>query len=419
MDVLVIGGGGREHAIVWAFKKSPKVNKIYAIPGNAGIEEIAECENISVMDFESIFKFLEAHKNIDLVFVAPDDPLAGGLVDFLEDKGYKVFGPKKNAAIIEGSKSFAKKLMKKYGIPTASYEEFTDYEKAISYVEKQKYPIVIKADGLALGKGVIIAENIEEAKQALYDMMVNETFKEAGKKVIIEEFLKGKEVTVLSFCDGKTIIPMVSSQDHKRAYDNDEGLNTGGMGTFSPSQCYTKQMEDYVYKNIMLKTVDAMNKEGRTFKGVLYFGLMITDDGIKVLEYNARFGDPETQVILPRLDSDFTDIVLSVIDGKLDKADIRWKKESAVCVILASGGYPKNYKKGLEIKIGDIDKDILLFHAGTKKDENGKLLTNGGRVIGVTALGSSIEEARKKAYKNIEKIYFENMHFRKDIGIKL
>ncbi len=419
MDVLVIGGGGREHAIVWAFKKSPKVNKIYALPGNAGIEEIAECENISVMDFENILKFLEAHKNIDLVFVAPDDPLAGGLVDFLEDKGYRVFGPRKNAAIIEGSKSFAKKLMKKYGIPTASYEEFTDYEKAISYVEKQKCPIVIKADGLALGKGVIIAENIDEAKQALYDMMVNETFKEAGKKVIIEEFLKGKEVTVLSFCDGKTIIPMVSSQDHKRAYDNDEGLNTGGMGTFSPSQCYTKQMEDYVYNNIMLKTVDAMNKEGRTFKGVLYFGLMITDDGVKVLEYNARFGDPETQVILPRLDSDFTDIVLSVIEGKLDKADIRWKKESAVCVILASGGYPKNYKKGLEIKIGDIDKDILLFHAGTKKGEDGKLLTNGGRVIGVTALGSNIEEARKKAYKNIEKIYFENMHFRKDIGIKL
>lgn len=419
MDVLVIGGGGREHAIVWAFKKSPKVNKIYALPGNAGIEEIAECENISVMDFENILKFLEAHKNIDLVFVAPDDPLAGGLVDFLEDKGYRVFGPRKNAAIIEGSKSFAKKLMKKYGIPTASYEEFTDYEKALSYVEKQKYPIVIKADGLALGKGVIIAENIDEAKQALYDMMVNETFKEAGKKVIIEEFLKGKEVTVLSFCDGKTIIPMVSSQDHKRAYDNDEGLNTGGMGTFSPSQCYTKQMEDYVYNNIMLKTVDAMNKEGRTFKGVLYFGLMITDDGVKVLEYNARFGDPETQVILPRLDSDFTDIVLSVIEGKLDKADIRWKKESAVCVILASGGYPKNYKKGLEIKIGDIDKDILLFHAGTKKGEDGKLLTNGGRVIGVTALGSNIEEARKKAYKNIEKIYFENMHFRKDIGIKL
>ena len=419
MDVLVIGGGGREHAIVWAFKKSPKVNKIYALPGNAGIEEIAECENISVMDFENILKFLEAHKNIDLVFVAPDDPLAGGLVDFLEDKGYRVFGPRKNAAIIEGSKSFAKKLMKKYGIPTASYEEFTDYEKAISYIEKQKCPIVIKADGLALGKGVIIAENIDEAKQALYDMMVNETFKEAGKKVIIEEFLKGKEVTVLSFCDGKTIIPMVSSQDHKRAYDNDEGLNTGGMGTFSPSQCYTKQMEDYVYNNIMLKTVDAMNKEGRTFKGVLYFGLMITDDGVKVLEYNARFGDPETQVILPRLDSDFTDIVLSVIEGKLDKADIRWKKESAVCVILASGGYPKNYKKGLEIKIGDIDKDILLFHAGTKKGEDGKLLTNGGRVIGVTALGSNIEEARKKAYKNIEKIYFENMHFRKDIGIKL
>lgn len=419
MDVLVIGGGGREHAIVWAFKKSPKVNKIYALPGNAGIEEIAECENISVMDFENILKFLEAHKNIDLVFVAPDDPLAGGLVDFLEDKGYRVFGPRKNAAIIEGSKSFAKKLMKKYGIPTASYEEFTDYEKALSYVEKQKCPIVIKADGLALGKGVIIAENIDEAKQALYDMMVNETFKEAGKKVIIEEFLKGKEVTVLSFCDGKTIIPMVSSQDHKRAYDNDEGLNTGGMGTFSPSQCYTKQMEDYVYNNIMLKTVDAMNKEGRTFKGVLYFGLMITDDGVKVLEYNARFGDPETQVILPRLDSDFTDIVLSVIEGKLDKADIRWKKESAVCVILASGGYPKNYKKGLEIKIGDIDKDILLFHAGTKKGDDGKLLTNGGRVIGVTALGSNIEEARKKAYKNIEKIYFENMHFRKDIGIKL
>ncbi len=419
MDVLVIGGGGREHAIVWAFKKSPKVNKIYALPGNAGIEEIAECENISVMDFENILKFLEAHKNIDLVFVAPDDPLAGGLVDFLEDKGYRVFGPRKNAAIIEGSKSFAKKLMKKYGIPTASYEEFTDYEKALSYVEKQKCPIVIKADGLALGKGVIIAENIDEAKQALYDMMVNETFKEAGKKVIIEEFLKGKEVTVLSFCDGKTIIPMVSSQDHKRAYDNDEGLNTGGMGTFSPSQCYTKQMEDYVYNNIMLKTVDAMNKEGRTFKGVLYFGLMITDDGVKVLEYNARFGDPETQVILPRLDSDFTDIVLSVIEGKLDKADIRWKKESAVCVILASGGYPKNYKKGFEIKIGDIDKDILLFHAGTKKGEGGKLLTNGGRVIGVTALGSNIDEARKKAYKNIEKIYFENMHFRKDIGIKL
>lgn len=419
MDILVIGGGGREHAICYALKKSPKVNKLYCLPGNAGIAEIAECVNISVMDFDAIRKFVKDNKNIDMVMVAPDDPLAGGLVDLLESDGVRVFGPNKNAAIIEGSKAFSKYLMKKYSIPTADYEEFTEYEKAVDYVKDAKYPLVVKADGLALGKGVVIASNFEEAKAALSDMMINMKFKSAGSKVIIEEFLVGKEVSILAFTDGKTIVPMVSSQDHKRAYDNDEGLNTGGMGTFSPSKVYTKEIEKEVEENIIFPTVDAMNSEGRTFKGVLYFGLMLTDDGVKVLEYNARFGDPETQVVLPRLKTDIVDIFNAVIDGKLDTIDIKWEDNACVCVILASGGYPENYEKGLPITIGKLDKDVMLFHAGTKSDGHGGYLTNGGRVIGVTCVGSNIEEAREKAYKNINNIHFKNMHYRKDIGIKL
>lgn len=419
MDILVIGGGGREHAICHTLKKSPKVGKLYCLPGNAGISEIAECIDIGVMEFDRIRDFVKTHKNIDMVMVAPDDPLAGGLVDLLEEDGVRVFGPRKNAAIIEGSKAFSKQLMKKYNIPTADYEEFVDYDKAVEYVCNAKYPLVVKADGLALGKGVIICQNVEEAKDALYEMMVDKKFKAAGNKVIIEEFLVGREVSVLAFTDGKTIIPMVSSQDHKRAYDNDEGLNTGGMGTFSPSKIYTPEIEKEVLKNIILPTVDAMNKEGRTFKGVLYFGLMLTDDGVKVLEYNARFGDPETQVVLPRLKTDLVDIFNAVIDGKLADINIEWDDNAAVCVILASGGYPEKYEKGLPITIGKLDDDVVLFHAGTKKDENGQYLTNGGRVIGVTCLGKTIEDAREKAYRNIKNISFKNMHYRKDIGIKL
>ncbi|MCI8728741.1 MAG: phosphoribosylamine--glycine ligase [Clostridia bacterium] len=419
MDILVIGGGGREHAICYALNKSPKVNKIYCLPGNAGISEIAECVDISVMDFDAIRSFVKSNKNIDMVMVAPDDPLAGGLVDLLEADGVRVFGPNKNAAIIEGSKSFSKYLMKKYSIPTADYEEFTEYEKAVDYVKNAKYPLVVKADGLALGKGVVIANDFDEAKAALSDMMIDMKFKAAGSKVIVEEFLVGKEVSILAFTDGKTIIPMVSSQDHKRAYDNDEGLNTGGMGTFSPSKVYTKEIEKEVTEKIILPTVNAMNSEGRTFKGVIYFGLMLTGDGVKVLEYNARFGDPETQVVLPRLRTDIVDIFNAVIDGKLDTLNIEWDDNACVCVILASGGYPESYEKGLPISIGELDEDVMLFHAGTKSDGNGGYVTSGGRVLGVTCTGKDIEDARAKAYKNIENIQFKNMHYRKDIGIKL
>ncbi len=418
-NVVVIGGGGREHAICYFLKKSKKVDKIYCIPGNGGISQIAECIDIPVMDFDKIIAYLNTLKNIDLIVVAPDDPLVAGLVDELEKNGYRAFGPNKRAAILEGSKAFSKELMLKYNIPTAKYKEFLDYESFKNYINSQtKFPLVVKADGLALGKGVIIAQTKEEAFQAGLDMLVNYKFNKAGNKVIVEEFLEGKEVSILTFTDGKTIIPMVSSQDHKRAFDNDLGLNTGGMGTFSPSKCYTKDMEKYVYENIILKTVDALNKENRQFKGVIYFGLMLTSDGPKVLEYNARFGDPETQVVLPRLKTDLYEIFNACIDQTLDKVNIEWVDKEVVCVILASGGYPESYEKGFEIKIGDIDSDVMLFHAGDKMVD-GKLVTAGGRVLGVTAMGDNIEEARKKAYKNVEKINFKNMQYRKDIGIKL
>ncbi len=417
MNILVIGSGGREHTICWALSKSPKVDKIYCLPGNGGISEIAECVPISVMDFDSIVEFVDSHKDIELTVVAPDDPLAGGLVDRLNEKGHRAFGPKANAAIIEASKAFSKYLMKKYGIPTANYEEFNDYEKAKDYVSKAKYPLVVKADGLALGKGVIICNNVDEGLKAVKEMMIDSKFKDAGKTVIVEEFMSGQEVSILSFCDGKTIVPMVNARDHKRAYDNDEGLNTGGMGTFSPSAIYTPEIEKEVMNNIILPTLDAMNRQGRTFKGVLYFGLMLTSDGVKVVEYNARFGDPETQVVLPRLKTDLADIFNAVVDGTLDKLNIEWSDEACVCVVMASGGYPENYEKGKAITIGDLDKDILLFHAGTKL-QDGKLVTSGGRVLGVTALGKDINEAREKAYANVEKISFDGAFYRKDIGIK-
>ena len=417
MNVLVIGSGGREHTICWSLAKSPKVDKIYCLPGNGGISQIAECVPISVMDFDAIIDFVDSHKDIELTVVAPDDPLAAGLVDRLEEKGHRAFGPRANAAIIEASKAFSKYLMKKYDIPTAKYEEFDNYDKAVEYLAKAKYPLVVKADGLALGKGVIICNTKEEGLQAAKEMMIDSKFKDAGKRVIVEEFMVGQEVSILSFCDGKTIIPMVNARDHKRAYDNDQGLNTGGMGTFSPSAIYTEEGEEEVMNKIILPTVDAMNKEGRTFKGVLYFGLMLTDDGAKVVEYNARFGDPETQVVLPRLKTDLCDIFNAVVDGTLDKINIEWTDDACVCVVMASGGYPESYEKGKEITIGDIADNILIFHAGTAI-KDGKLVTSGGRVLGVTAMGKDIHEARAKAYEAVSKIHFDGAFFRRDIGIK-
>ena len=419
MSVLVIGGGGREHAICVALAKSPKTGKLYCIPGNAGISQVAECvPSIGVMEFDKIADFVAAHKDITMTVVAPDDPLAAGLVDYLEERGFRAFGPRANAAIIEGSKAFSKHLMTKYGIPTADYREFTDYEEAAEYVKTAEYPLVVKADGLALGKGVIICQTVPEGEDAVREMMVDKKFKDAGSKIIVEEFLTGKEVSVLCFTDGRTIVPMVSSQDHKRAHDNDEGLNTGGMGTFSPSKVYTSQLADDVYRDIILPTMNAMNCEGRPFKGVLYFGLMITKKGAKVLEYNARFGDPETQVVLPRLKTDLYEIFDAIIDTRLSDINIEWTDDACVCVILASGGYPESYKKGVPITIGKLPKGIVLYHAGTAF-KDGRLVTSGGRVIGVTAKGKDIEEARKKAYDAIKDIHFDGMFYRRDIGIKL
>lgn len=418
MNILIIGGGGREHAIAVQLKKSPKVDKLYCLPANAGISKIAECENISVMDFDAILAFIEKKGDVDMVVVAPDDPLAAGLVDFLQKHNIRAFGPVAKAARLEASKSFAKDLMKKYNIPTAKYEVFYDFFKACEYVKTQAHPIVLKADGLALGKGVIISETIDKSISTLKEMMQDNAFGSAGNSVVIEEFMSGKEVSILAFCDGKTIIPMVSSQDHKRAYDDDKGLNTGGMGTFSPSKAFTEAHKAEFEKNIMYPTVAALRAEGIEFKGVIYFGLMLTSNGIKVVEYNARFGDPETQVVLPRLKTDLADVFNAVIDGTLDKLSVEWYDNCAVCVVLASGGYPLKYEKGLEISIGEIDKDITLYHAGTKI-ENGKLVTAGGRVIGVTAVADSIDKARELAYKAVDKVQFEGKHFRKDIGIKL
>lgn len=419
MKILVIGSGGREHTIVWKIAQSPLAEKIYCAPGNAGIGELAECVDINVMDKDSMVKFAKDNE-IDLVMVAPDDPLVAGMVDAMEEAGIRAFGPRSNAAIIEGSKSFSKDLMKKYNIPTAGYEVFTDSEAAIEYVKKGTFPTVIKADGLALGKGVIIAQNFEEAEAAIKDMIDGGKFGASGSRVVIEEFLTGPEVSVLAFTDGKTVKPMVSAQDHKRAYDNDEGLNTGGMGTFSPSRLYDEAKQKECMENIFLPTVKAMAAEGRPFKGVLYFGLMMTDNGVKVIEYNCRFGDPETQVVLPRLKTDLVEIMNAVIDEKLDTIDIEWDDNAAVCVVMASGGYPVSYEKGYEISgIDDANamEDVIVFHAGTKLVD-GKFVNNGGRVLGVTAVAKNLDAAIKKSYEAVSKISWKDEFHRSDIGIK-
>ena len=417
MKVLIIGNGGREHAVVCAIAKSPKVNKIYAMKGNAGIAQLAELVNVDYCDIKAVGDWVDSHTEIDYTVIAPDDPLALGLADELESRGHRVFGPRKNAAIIEASKAFSKELMKKYNIPTAKYETFSDYESAKAYVETCDIPVVLKADGLALGKGVLICKTREEAQSGLREMMLDKKFGTAGNKVVVEEFLEGPEVSALAFTDGKTIKPMITSCDHKRAFDFDEGLNTGGMGTFTPAPFYGEKTEQEVLEKIMKPTVSAMNAEGRTFKGVLYFGLMKTKDGMKVIEYNARFGDPETQVILPMLKTDLMEIFEAITDERLAAIEIEWENGACVCVVLASGGYPVAYEKGKEITIGDLDEGITLCHAGTKR-KDGKLVTDGGRVLGVCAKGETIEAARQKAYKNVEKIKFDGMHYRTDIGVK-
>lgn len=418
MDILMLGSGGREHALIRKLKESPKAGKIYCAPGNGGISKDAECVNISVMDKESIIAFAK-EKNIDIVFVAPDDPLAAGVVDALNEAGIRAFGPVAKAAEIESSKVFSKNLMKKYNIPTAAYEVFSDSEKAIAYIEGQnKFPTVIKADGLALGKGVIIAQNLDEAKDAIKSIMEDKKFGESGNNIVVEEFLTGPEVSVLAFTDGKTLKPMISSMDHKRALDGDKGLNTGGMGTISPNPYYSAETAELCMNTIFMPTVEAMNKEGRPFKGCLYFGLMLTPDGPKVIEYNSRFGDPEAQVVLTLLESDLVDIVNAVIDEKLDEIQIEWSEGNAACIVMASGGYPASYKKGIEMngfdENGQVDGAVV-FHAGTKY-ENGKFYTNGGRVIGVTAKGNTLNEALDNAYEAVSKITFEGAHYRKDIG---
>ena len=418
MKILMIGSGGREHALIKKLLESPKVEKIYCAPGNGGIACDAENVNISAMDIEGVVNFSKENK-IDLVFVAPDDPLAAGMVDALEAEGIRAFGPKKAAAEIEASKVFSKNLMKKYGIPTADYQVFDNSKDALDYVVNNNMaPVVVKADGLALGKGVLICQTVEDAKAAIHSIMDDKKFGESGSRVVIEEFLTGPEVSVLSFTDGKCVKPMVSSKDHKRALDGDKGLNTGGMGTISPNPYYTDEMAEICRKTIFEPTIEAMNKEGRTFKGCLYFGLMLTPKGPKVIEYNARFGDPETQVVLPRLETDLVDICEAVIDGTLGDLVIKWKKGEAACVVMASGGYPESYKKGIEMSGLDEKGGVegaIVYHAGTKL-ENGKFYTNGGRVLGVTAVDDTLEGALKKAYEAVEKISFEGAHYRKDIG---
>ena len=418
MKILIVGGGGREHAIAWKLAKSPKVEKMYCAPGNAGIAEVAECVNIGVMEFDKLVAFAKEHE-IDLTVVAPDDPLAAGAVDAFEAAGLRAFGPRANAAILEGSKAFSKDLMKKYGIPTAAYETFNDPEKALAYLETAKMPIVLKADGLALGKGVLICKDLEEAKAGVRTLMMDKQFGSAGDEIVIEEFMTGREVSVLSFVDGKTIRIMTSAQDHKRAKDGDQGLNTGGMGTFSPSPFYTPEVDAFCKEHIYQKTVDAMKAEGREFKGIIFFGLMLTADGPKVLEYNARFGDPETQVVLPRMKNDLVDLFEACIDGTLDQIDLEFEDNAAVCVVLASAGYPEHYEKGFEIRGLENFKDregYYVFHAGSKFDDQGRVVTNGGRVLGVTATGTNLKEARANAYKATEWIDFDNKYMRHDIG---
>ena len=419
MKVLIIGGGGREHAIAASMRKSPRVDALYCVPGNAGIAQIAECEpSIGAMDFDRIVSYAK-EKAVDLVFVAPDDPLAAGLVDRLEAEGLRAFGPRKDAAILEGSKAFSKDLMKKYHIPTAAYETFDDAGEALAYLEHAAMPIVLKADGLALGKGVLICNTLEEAEAGVKEIMQDKHFGDAGNRMVVEEFLTGREVSVLAFVDGRTVKTMTSAQDHKRAGDGDQGPNTGGMGCFSPSPFYTKEVDEYCRRFIYQPTVDAMAAEGREFKGVIFFGLILTAQGPKVLEYNARFGDPETQVVLCRMKNDILDVVDACIDGNLDKIDLEFEDNAAVCVVLASQGYPVSYEKGKKITGEENFKGkegYYCFHAGTKQNEAGEIVTNGGRVLGITAKGADLKEARKNAYNATEWISFENKYMRHDIG---
>ena len=417
MKVLIVGGGGREHAIAYCVAKSSKVEKMYCAPGNAGIAELAECVPIGAMEFDKLVTFAK-EKEIDLAIVGMDDPLVGGLIDEFEKAGIRAFGPRKNAAILEGSKAFSKDLMKKYDIPTAAYENFDNADEALAYLETAKFPIVLKADGLALGKGVLICNTLEEAKAGVKEIMLDKKFGASGNTMVVEEFMTGREVSVLSFVDGKTIKTMTSAQDHKRAKDGDQGLNTGGMGTFSPSPFYTKEVDEFGRKYVYQKTVDAMAAEGREFKGIIFFGLMLTEDGPKVLEYNARFGDPEAQVVLPRMKNDLIDVIEACIDGTLDQVDLQFEDNAAVCVVLASDGYPVAYEKGLPITGLDEFKKhegYYCFHAGTKFDGD-QIVTNGGRVLGVTAKGATLKEARANAYKATEWVKFDNKYMRHDIG---
>ena len=417
MKVLIVGGGGREHAIAYCVAKSSKVEKMYCAPGNAGIAELAECVPIGAMEFDKLVTFAK-EKEIDLAIVGMDDPLVGGLIDEFEKAGIRAFGPRKNAAILEGSKAFSKDLMKKYDIPTAAYENFDNADEALAYLETAKFPIVLKADGLALGKGVLICNTLEEAKAGVKEIMMDKKFGASGNTMVVEEFMTGREVSVLSFVDGKTIKTMTSAQDHKRAKDGDQGLNTGGMGTFSPSPFYTKEVDEFCRKYVYQKTVDAMAAEGREFKGIIFFGLMLTEDGPKVLEYNARFGDPEAQVVLPRMKNDLIDVIEACIDGTLDQVDLQFEDNAAVCVVLASDGYPVVYEKGLPITGLDEFKKhdgYYCFHAGTKFDGD-QIVTNGGRVLGVTAKGATLKEARANAYKATEWVKFDNKYMRHDIG---
>jgi len=417
MKVLIVGGGGREHAIAYCVAKSSKVEKMYCAPGNAGIAELAECVPIGAMEFDKLVTFAK-EKEIDLAIVGMDDPLVGGLIDEFEKAGIRAFGPRKNAAILEGSKAFSKDLMKKYDIPTAAYENFDNADEALAYLETAKFPIVLKADGLALGKGVLICNTLEEAKAGVKEIMLDKKFGASGNTMVVEEFMTGREVSVLSFVDGKTIKTMTSAQDHKRAKDGDQGLNTGGMGTFSPSPFYTKEVDEFCRKYVYQKTVDAMAAEGREFKGIIFFGLMLTEEGPKVLEYNARFGDPEAQVVLPRMKNDLIDVIEACIDGTLDQVDLQFEDNAAVCVVLASDGYPVAYEKGLPITGLDEFKKhegYYCFHAGTKFDGD-QIVTNGGRVLGVTAKGATLKEARANAYKATEWVKFDNKYMRHDIG---
>ena len=418
MKVLIVGGGGREHTIAWKVAQSPKVDKLFCAPGNAGIAEVAECVDIGVMEFEKLVAFAK-EQEIDLTIVAPDDPLAAGAVDAFEAAGLRAFGPRANAAILEGSKAFSKDLMKKYGVPTAAYETFDDADAAIAYLEPADMPIVLKADGLALGKGVLICNTLEEAKEGVKSLMLDKQFGSAGNRIVVEEFMTGREVSVLSFVDGKTIKTMTSAQDHKRAKDGDQGLNTGGMGTFSPSPFYTEEVDAFCKEYIYQKTVDAMRTEGREFKGVIFFGLMLTPKGPRVLEYNARFGDPETQVVLPRMKNDIVEVMEACIDGTLDQIDLQFEDNAAVCVVLASDGYPEKYEKGYKISGLEKFKDAegyYVFHAGSKFDADGNIVTNGGRVLGVVATGADLKTARANAYAATEWVEFGNKYMRHDIG---